>query len=70
VKEKRTNGNYLFPKSNMEKVYKTYFIKKLQHLLERQKIATADVTALQTTIEQLSKIRWNVHANAGMQMMK
>jgi hypothetical protein len=64
VKEKRTNGNYLFPKSNMEKVYKTCFIKKLQHLLKQQKIATTDATALQTTIEHLSKIRCNVHANA------
>ena len=64
VKEKRINGNYLFPKSNMETAYKTYFLKKLQRLLEQQKIATTDVTGLQTTIEQLSKIRWNVHANA------
>lgn len=27
VKEKRLNGNYLFPKSNMEKEYKSYFLK-------------------------------------------
>lgn len=48
----------------MEKEYKSYFLKKLQHLLEQQKIETTDAAALQTTIEQLSKLRWNVHANA------
>ena len=64
VKEKRANGNYLFPKVKMEKEYKTYFLKKVQHLLEQQKIATTDAAGLQTTIDQLSKIRWNVHANA------
>ena len=64
VKEKRTNGNYLLPKAKMEKEYKTWFLKKLQHLLEQQQIATTDATASEKTIEQLSKIRWNVHANA------
>ena len=64
VKEKRANGNYLFPKAKMEKEYKTYFLKKLQHLLKQQKIATTNALALQKTIEQLSKLRWNVHANA------
>ena len=64
IKEKRANGNYLFPKAKMEKEYKTYFLKTLQHLLEQQKIATTDAAALQTTLEQLSKVRWNVHANA------
>jgi hypothetical protein len=64
VKEKGVNGNYLFPKAQMEKEYKTYFLKKLQHLLEQQKIATTDAVALQKTIEQLSELRWNVHANA------
>ncbi len=48
----------------MEKEYKTCFLKNLQHLPEQQKIKTTDATALQKTIEQLSKLRWNVHANA------
>ena len=64
VKEKRANGNYLFPKPVMEKEYKLYFLKKLQTLLEQQKIQTADTSDLKITIERLSKIRWNVHANA------
>ncbi|MEO6734528.1 MAG: IS91 family transposase [Ferruginibacter sp.] len=64
VKEKRANGNYLYPKPTMEKEYKLYFLKKLQTLLGQKKIRTADTTALKITIERLSKIRWNVHANA------
>ena len=64
VKEKRANGNYLFPKPVMEKEYKLYFLKKLQGLLDQQKLITTDATALKNTIEKLSKIRWNVHANA------
>jgi Putative transposase/Transposase zinc-binding domain len=64
VKEKRSNGNYLFPKPTMEKEYKLYFLKKLQTLLDRQKLKTVDVTALRITIAKLSTIRWNVHANA------
>ena len=64
VKEKRANGNYLFPKPLIEKAYRLYFIQKLQTLLQQQKIKTTDVTALKSTIEKLSKIRWNVHANA------
>ena len=64
VKEKRANGNYLFPKPKMENEYKLFFLKKLQSLLDQQKIETADPSALKITIEKLSKIRWNVHANA------
>ena len=48
----------------MEKEYKLYFLKKLQALLFRQKLTTTDAAALKTTIEKLSAIRWNVHANA------
>ena len=64
VKEKRANGNYLFPKPVIEKEYRLYFLQKLQTLLLQQKIKTTDVTAVKSTIEKLSKIRWNVHANA------
>ena len=64
VKEKRANGNYLFPKPVIEKEYRLYFLQKLQTLLLQQKIKTTDDTAVKSTIEKLSKIRWNVHANA------
>jgi hypothetical protein len=64
VKEKRANGNYLFPKPVIEKEYRLYFLQKLQTLLQQQKLKTTDAGALKNTLEKLSKIRWNVHANA------
>jgi Putative transposase/Transposase zinc-binding domain len=64
VKEKRANGNYLFPKPLMEKEYRLFFLKKLVGLLHKKNIQTDDVSGLEITIEKLSKIRWNVHANA------
>jgi Putative transposase len=64
VKEKRANGNYLFPKAKMEKEYKSYFLKMLQKLLDKKKLTISDASALEKTIEAIRKIRWNVHANA------
>ena len=64
VKEKRTNGAYLYPKDAMQKIYKAYFIKGLQKLMEQQKLKTEDAAALEKTILQLATLRWNVHANA------
>jgi Putative transposase/Transposase zinc-binding domain len=64
IKEKRASGNYLFPKTKMEQVYKGYFLSRLQKLLLQQKVKTADAAALAATIAQLAQIRWNVHAKA------
>lgn len=64
VKEKRAGGNYLFPKTKMEQVYKGYFLNRLQKLLQQQKVKTADTAALAATIAKLAQVRWNVHAKA------
>jgi len=64
VKEKRANGNYLYPKDAMQKIYKAYFLKMLQQLMQQQKLAIEDAAALKKTIGHLAAIRWNVHANA------
>jgi Putative transposase/Transposase zinc-binding domain len=64
VKEKRAEGNYLFPKVKMEQVYKGYFLSRLQKLLQQQKVKTADAAALAATIAKLAQVRWNVHAKA------
>jgi hypothetical protein len=64
VKEKRGNGNYLFPKTLMEKGYKIYFMKKLQGLIAQQRLSITDKIAVEKTIKDLALIRWNVHANA------
>lgn len=64
VKEKRANGNYLFPKPVIEKEYRLYFLHKLQALQDNQKLKTTDAAGLKNSIENISKIRWNVHAKA------
>jgi hypothetical protein len=64
IKEKRASGNYLFPKTKMEQVYKGYFLSRLQQLLLQQKIKTVDAAALAATIAKLAQVRWNVHAKA------
>jgi len=62
VKEKRANGNYLFPKPKMENEYKLYLLKKLQTLLHQQKLATADAAALKITLEYWGKVHiQNIH---------
>ena len=64
VEEKRKKGNFLFPKPLIATEYRSFFIKKLKLLLSGQKLMVADIAALETTIEQLAAIRWNVHAKA------
>ena len=64
VKEKRVNGNYLYPKAKLAEAYKAYFLKKLEKLVEEKKVKIADVTELEKTLEKIRQIRWNVHAKA------
>ena len=64
VKEKRINGNYLYPKPLIEREYKAYFLKKLQQLMRQQKLVIQDPVALKETLNHLADVRWNVHANA------
>ena len=64
INEKRISGNFLFPKTLIEKTYKSFFIKKIQLLLKQQKLVVENEEALQATLKMLSAIRWNVHAKA------
>ena len=64
IKEKRANGNYLYPKAKLAEAYKTYFLKKLKKLVEEKKLKITEATTLEKTLEKISQIRWNVHAKA------
>lgn len=64
VKEKRVNGNYLFPKTLLATTYRDYFVAGLNKLSMKQLLNVVDSAALTSTIQQLAAIRWNVHANA------
>jgi Putative transposase/Transposase zinc-binding domain len=64
VKEKRSNGSFLFPRRAMEKIYKAYFLKRLQQLIAAKKIQIKDESILQETIKQVGCKKWNVYAKA------
>ena len=62
VKEKRKNGNFLFPRRAMEKIYKGYFLEKLQSLYNEKKLQIEDEKDFSKRVKQVRYIRWNVHA--------
>lgn len=63
-KEKRKNGNFLFPRRAMEKIFKGYFLDKLQVLFTSGKLEIADETSFFKTLEEVQFIKWNVYAKA------
>ncbi|MCO5248180.1 MAG: transposase [Chitinophagales bacterium] len=63
-KEKRKNGNFLFPRRAMEKIFKGYFLEKLQALSSSGKLEIADETSFFKTLEEVQFIKWNVYAKA------
>ena len=64
VHEKRKNGNYLFPKSSMQKIYKGYFLDRLKKLITSKQLAIKDEQLVQQAIQQAGYKRWNVNARA------
>lgn len=61
-KEKRANGNFLFPRRSMEKIFKGYFLEKLQLLFASQKLQVEDATAFESILQEVKFIKWNVYA--------
>lgn len=64
VKEKRKSGNFLFPGRAMEKIYKGYFLEKLQLLHKEKKLQIEEEENFLKTIEQVCYLHWNVYAKA------
>ena len=64
IKEKRQNGNFLFPRRPMEKIYKGYFLEKLQVLHQQKALKVEDEKGFNKTIQQVRYIKWNVYAKA------
>ena len=64
IKEKRKNGNFLFPRRAMEKIYKGYFLEKLQALHNEKKLQIEDEKSFLNAIQQVRYIKWNVYAKA------
>jgi hypothetical protein len=62
VKEKRSNGNFLFPRRAMEKIYKGYFLEHVAQLVDENKLNIEHHQALQQIIASVQCIKWNVYA--------
>jgi len=60
--EKRRNGNFLFPRRAMEKIFKGYFLDKLQVLFQRGKIRIKDENEFLKIVQEVQFIKWNVYA--------
>ncbi|MBS1643395.1 MAG: IS91 family transposase, partial [Bacteroidetes bacterium] len=61
-KEKRANGNFLFPRRAMEMIFKGYFLDKLQALFTSKKLKTKDAKGFENTLQTVRYIKWNVYA--------
>ncbi len=61
-KEKRANGNFLFPRKAMEKIFKCYFLEKLLYLKNTKQLKIEDETGFEKTLQAVRFKKWNVYA--------
>lgn len=64
VVQKRKNGNFLFPRRAMEKIFKGYFLEKLQLLHKKRKLQVESEDYFTNIIKEVAYIKWNVYAKA------
>ena len=62
VKEKRRSGNYLFPRTAMQQIYKAYFLKRLRKMVTRNKVKVTNKPATEYLLHEIGFKRWNVYA--------
>ena len=62
IKEKRANGNFLFPRRAMEKIFKCYFLEKLLYLKNTKQLKVEDETSFEQTLQTVRFKKWNVYA--------
>ena len=62
IKEKRKNGNFLFPRRAMEKIFKGYFLERLKILHPTQKLHIEDEASFEKILQEVKYIKWNVYA--------
>jgi len=61
VVQKRKNGSFLFPRRAMEKIFKGYFLEKLQMLYSNEKLKIENGVFFKDLIRQVGCIKWNVY---------
>ncbi len=64
IKEKRKNGIFLFPRRQLEKTFKAYFLDRLQQLFTHKNLQVVDEESYVKTIQQVRYIKWNVSAQS------
>lgn len=64
IKEKRSNGRFLFPRRAMEKIYKGYFLERLRKYITDKLLFIEDEEALENALSIVSGKKWNVYAKA------
>ena len=62
--QKRKNGNFLFPRRAMEKIFKGYFLEKLRKLKAQETIKIEDEIHFENTLKTVRYKKWNVYAKA------
>ena len=64
IKEKRSNGRFLFPRRAMEKIYKGYFLEHLRKYIASQSLVITNKEALENILDIVGGKKWNVYAKA------
>ena len=64
IKEKRSNGRFLFARRAMEKIYKGYFLEHLRKYIANGTLKYTSLEALENILSVVGQKKWNVHANA------
>ena len=64
IKEKRSNGSFLFPRRAMEKIYKGYFLEQLRKYIAGATLQYTNLAEVENILCVVGQKKWNVYAKA------
>ncbi len=64
IKEKRSNGRFLFPRRAMEKICKGYFLEHVRKYITNKSLLFTNKEDLENILSVAGNKKWNVHAKA------
>jgi hypothetical protein len=64
IKEKRSNGRFLFPRRAMEKIYKGYFLEHVRKYIADGSLLFTGKEDTENILSVAGKKKWNVNAKA------
>jgi hypothetical protein len=64
IKEKRSNGRFLFPRRAMEKIYKGYFLDQLKKYIADGSLKHTGMATVEKILSATGQKKWNVYAKA------